>query len=247
VNALTLSESAGQADFASAGNVCLIDSSAALPCDFPLPQRSAADELANSVTHGFGFVLATVGAYLMLARLAHAGDTALTAGCCMYLVSLLGVYSMSTMSHAATAVKRKTFYRQLDQGFIYLLIVATYTPYSLSYLHGPTWTFLLGGMWIVAITGFITKVFFAHQVARVSILPPVLLGWAPVLSFPTLMHESPAGAFNMIIAGGVCYTIGIFFLINDERVKNFHAAWHTCVIGGSVCHFYGLLNYVLAV
>jgi hemolysin III len=106
---------------------------------------------------------------------------------------------------------------------------------------------MLGGMWVVAIAGFIMKVFFAHQVARVSILPPVMLGWAPILAVPTLMRVCPAGALNMILAGGACYTVGIFFLINDERVKHFHAMWHICVIGGSVCHFCGLLNYVLAV
>ena len=43
----------------------------------------------------------------------------------------------------------------------------------------------------------------------------------------------------------MCYTIGTFFLLNDTKVRHFHAAWHLWVIAGSTCHFMGLLVYVV--
>jgi hemolysin III len=90
------------------------------------------------------------------------------------------------------------------------------------------------------------KVFFAHRVDSVSVAAPFLLGWVPVVAIPTLLRTAPSGAYDLIIGGGVFYTVGTLFLINDERVKHFHAVWHLCVIAGSTCHFLGLLNYVLA-
>jgi len=246
VNTLTLPESTCQAEFAAAAPASLMDHGIELRAEYPTFGRTAFDELLNTITHGFGFLLAIAGSYLMIGRLVGRSDAWLVAGCGMYLISLLGVYSMSTLSHGATSLKWKTMLRQLDQGFIYLLIVGTYTPYSLAYLHGPIWGALLCGMWGIAFIAFVSKVFFGHRVDKVSVTSCIMFGWIPIVAVPTLMHQSPAGAFNMIISGGICYTVGTLFLVNDERVKHFHALWHLCVIAGSTCHFLGMFNFVLA-
>jgi hemolysin III len=246
VNALRLPDSAGQADFAAAAPLGILDHGTALETEAPDFGRTATDELLNTATHGIGFLLAIVGARSMVRSLISQVDAWLVAGCGMYLFSLLSVYAMSTLSHAATSARWKTLFRQLDQGFIYLLIVATYTPFSLAYLHGQFWFILLCGMWVGALVGFTMKVFFAHRVDAVSVAAPLLLGWVPIVSVPTLLRTAPVGAYDLIIGGGIFYTTGILFLVNDERVKHFHAVWHLCVIAGSTCHFLGLLNYVLA-
>ena len=113
-------------------------------CPTPLSQlpawnRSAADELVNAATHAFGFVLATVGAMVMVSESGAQGDPLIAFGCGLYLGSLLAVYAMSTLSHSAASPQWKSLFRRLDQGFIYVLIVATYTPLSLAYLHGVFW------------------------------------------------------------------------------------------------------------
>jgi hemolysin III len=153
---------------------------------------------------------------------------------------------MSTLSHAAMTPRWKSRFRALDQGFIYLLIVATYTPFSLAYLRGNAWGWvLLAAMWTVALFGFVSKVFFAHRVEAVSIASYVLLGWMPMLAAPTLLHLVPMGAFWWMLLGGVCYTVGTIFLMNDDRVRHLHAVWHLCVIAGSACHFAGILIFVV--
>jgi len=246
VNAYTLQESTAQVDCAALAQANLLEPVEPGQTDSRSWDRATSEEFANTVTHGFGFLLSVAGAQWMIARLAALRDAWLITGCGVYLLSLLGVYAMSTLSHAATSVKWRTLYRQLDQGFIYLLIVATYTPFSLAYLHGPAWRALLCGMWSVALIGFIAKVFFAHRVYSVSVAAPSLLGWVTIVAVPTLLRTAPAGVFGLIVSGGVCYTLGTLFLIYDARVRHFHAIWHMCVIAGSTCHFYGILNYLLA-
>ncbi len=169
----------------------------------------------------------------------------LTFGCGVYLASLMAVYAMSTLSHSATSVRWKSLFRQLDQAFIYLLIVGTYTPFSIAYLHGWYWDLLLGAMWTVAVLGFIAKTFFAHRVEAVSVASYVTLGWMPIVAIPALYHAAPAGTFEAVIAGGLCYTVGTLFLIYDEHVKHFHVVWHLCVMSGSACHFIGMLVFVV--
>jgi hemolysin III len=159
----------------------------------------------------------------------------------VYLISLMAVYAMSTMSHIARSPSRKQLFRRLDQGSIYLLIAATYTPFSLYYFQGSWWSLLLAAMWIVAICGFVSKVLFARGVELVSTVPYVLLGWMPVISAPAMLQVMPLYVFWWMLAGGICYTFGTLFLIYDQRIRHFHAVWHLFVIAGSACHFYGIV------
>ena len=208
-------------------------------------QRSPADELVNAATHALGLVLAIVGALGMAGGVAGSGDAWLVAGCSVYLASLVAVYAMSTLSHSCRSMRWKILVRRLDQGFIYLLIAATYTPFSLAYLRDGVWWVLLGAMWVVALFGFVAKVFFAHRVEAVSIASYVVLGWMPIIAAPALVQTVPMGAFWCMLLGGVCYTAGTLFLMNDHRVRHFHAIWHLCVIAGSACHFLGILMFVV--
>jgi hemolysin III len=213
--------------------------------NLPAWRRSAADEWVNAATHAFGLALAVIGALFMTAGVWGHGDLWRIVGCGVYLASLVAVYTMSTLSHCTRSLRWKSLFRRLDQGFIYLLIAATYTPFSLAYLRTGLWWALLGAMWAVAIIGFVAKVFFAHRVETVSVASYVLLGWMPVISVPALIHTLPMGAFWWMLAGGVCYTVGTLFLYYDERVRHFHAVWHLCVIAGSLCHFLGILLFVV--
>jgi hemolysin III len=213
--------------------------------EFRAWQRSSADELMNAATHAFGLVLAMIGALVMAVSVSADGDLWRTIGCGVYLASLVAVYAMSTLSHTFTTRRWKSLFRRLDQGFIYLLIAATYTPFSLVYLRTGLWWALLAAMWTIAIVGFIAKVFFAHRVEAVSVASYVLLGWMPIIATPKLLHFMPTRALWWMIGGGLCYTVGTIFLLNDHRVRHFHVVWHVCVIAGSVCHFLGILIFVV--
>lgn len=198
----------------------------------------------NAGTHALGLLLAVLGALVMAGAISADGDTWRTIGCVVYLASLVTVYAMSTLSHVISEPRWKLLFRRLDQGFIYLLIVATYTPFSLAYLRTGPWWALLVAMWAVAIVGFVSKVFFSHRVEAVSLASYLLLGWMPLLAAPTLLRIMPLGALLWMVGGGLCYTFGTLFLMNDERVRHFHAVWHVCVIAGSACHFLGILIFV---
>jgi hemolysin III len=217
---------------------------AQLTATHPTLGLSIEEELANSVTHGLGFILSLAGAALMADTLG--GDDGWRAvGCSIFLTSLIAVYAMSTLSHLFQSSRLRTLFRSLDQGSIYLLIAGTYTPFSLAYLHTTPWWILLGLVWAVALYGFLSKVVFAHRVESVSMWPCLVLGALPFVAIPTLLTMLPLDALWWMMLGVGCYMLGLVFWLNDRRVRHFHAVWHLLVVAGSACHFSGILLFVV--
>jgi hemolysin III len=202
------------------------------------------EEAANTLTHGLGFLLSLVGAAVMLYLVLREGDAWRILGCTIYASSLIAVYLMSTLSHVCLAPARRHFFRTLDQAFIYVLIVGTYTPFSLAYLRSGPWWLFLALMWSIAIFGFLSKVLHAHRVDAVATWIYIALGWMSAASAPTMLSHVPTTALWWMLVGGLCYTAGTIFLAFDTHIRHFHAVWHLFVIAGSACHYFVILIYV---
>lgn len=213
----------------------------------PYGMYSEAEERANRVTHGLGFLLSLCGAACLLTTAFERHGWGLTIACVLYAASLSGVYAMSTLSHGPFDERRRNRFRSLDQGFIYLLIAGSFTPLAVAYLPATVCWCILGSMWAVALVGFAAKVFFSHQVNCVSIWVYVALGWMPILATPWLLGVVPINGLVLGLAGGFCYSIGTIFLVFDHRIAYFHAVWHLLVIAGSTLHFLTIFCYVARV
>ncbi|MCI0334566.1 MAG: hemolysin III family protein [Planctomycetes bacterium] len=212
----------------------------------PTERISLTEEQANFFTHGLGMILSAFGAALMY-QVLGTDDIKRTIGCAVYVASLIGVYTMSTLSHSFENPRLRSFFRALDQGTIYLLIAGTYTPFAMAYLHTTGWWIVLGLVWAVAIGGFLSKVWFTHRVESVSMWPCVILGAMPLTSIPTLLGVVSIAALWWMVIGIACYIIGLWFWLNDSRGRHFHAVWHLLVIAGSTFHFMGILLFVVMV
>lgn len=205
------------------------------------------EEVANTVTHGLGFLLSIVGAVVMTVQVLREGDTWRVFGCLVYAPSLVAVYAMSTLSHVCADRHLRQWYRRLDQGFIYILIVATYTPFSFAFLRTVPWSLFVGLMWCIAIFGFISKVLLSHRIDGVAVWIYVALGWMPIAAAPALSRYVPANGLLWMLIGGLFYTSGTVFLMFDHRGRHLHAVWHLFVIAGSTCHYFVILLFVAPV
>ena len=206
--------------------------------------RPTADELLNTLTHAAGLLLSIIGAAVMLHCVLDHGDVWRCVGCGIYLASLVGLYACSTLSHSASQPGQKRKFRMLDQAFIYLLIVGTYTPFALAYLRSGWWLAFLAVYWAIGLFGFFSKMLIAHRVESVAIWIYLLLGWMPVIAAFPLVGLVPAIPLWWMLFGGICYSVGTFFLMNDHRTPHFHAIWHIFVIAGSAFHFFAILYSV---
>ena len=209
------------------------------------PPHSPAEELANAVTHGMGLVGSVAGAVVLMGRALAQPDRWRALGCGIFVAALVAVYAASTLSHVCTLPGWRRTFRILDQSFIYLLIVGSYTPFALAYLRSGWWWWLFFGvLWGVAFVGLISKLLFSHRIDAVTIWSYLVLGWLPILPTPAYLNLVPPTVLVWVLIGGLCYTVGTVFLILDRRGRYCHAIWHLWVVAGSVCHYAAVFWFV---
>ncbi len=72
----------------------------------------------------------------------------------------------------------------------------------------------------------------------------IIMGWSVVLSVKSVVSLMEPQGLLLLLLGGILYTLGIIFYKN-KTTKYMHFVWHIFVLGGSVLHFFCILNYVL--
>lgn len=203
----------------------------------------AGEEWLNGLTHAIGCLFGVLGSVFLLQQLLPGGFSWVLLSCVVYCVALVGVYAASTLSHWVHEPVWRRRMRSWDQGMIFLLIVATFTPFAVVYLSG-WWHLLTIVLWCLGSAGFVSKVIHVHCVDRIVLWLYIALGWLPVLALPALWTVVP-GLVVLLLAGGIVYTLGSLLLMNDGRQPYFHAGWHVFVMAGSTVHFVAMCIYVL--
>ncbi|HSE12068.1 MAG TPA: hemolysin III family protein, partial [Rudaea sp.] len=81
------------------------------------------EELANSLTHACGLVLSIAGLVVLVSTAAlRGGDASDVVSCAIYGVTLIVLYTSSTLYHSAVQPERKRRLRIFDHLAIFLLI-----------------------------------------------------------------------------------------------------------------------------
>ncbi|MDD2464013.1 MAG: hemolysin III family protein [Desulfobulbus sp.] len=205
---------------------------------------SRGEELANSITHGVGVVLATAGLVLLILVATWHGTARHIVSSSLYGSTLVLLYLASTLYHAVQQPKAKKILRIFDHSAILLLIAGTYTPFTLISLRGPWGWSLFGTIWGLALLGIILEITHLRRLRILLIALYLIMGWAVVVAVkPMLAHVPPAGLW-LLLAGGLCYTGGLFFYL-WKRLPYHHAIWHLFVLAGSTLHYFAILYNVL--
>lgn len=205
---------------------------------------SAGEELANALTHGLGLVASLVAGPVLLLAAVSRGDTWQILGCSVFVVSLLTLYTASTLYHALPSSPAKQVLQILDHSAIYLLIAGTYTPFTLGVLRGAWGWSLFGVVWGLAATGILFKSVFGLRFPRTSTALYLAMGWLALLAVRPLRATIPQAGLDLLLIGGLLYTVGVIFFA-WERPRYNHFVWHLFVLGGSTCHFLAVLWYAL--
>ncbi len=202
------------------------------------------NEIANSVTHGIGTLLAIAGLVLLVVFSAIYGNAWHIVSFSIYGTTLVLLYLSSTLYHSAQEPRRKYIFRIIDHSAIYLLIAGTYTPFMLVTLQGTRGWVMFGIVWFLALAGILYKIFFINRHVVISTLFYLAMGWMIVFSIGDLFRSLPQNGIILLGAGGLAYTLGMLFYAGREKLL-MHAVWHLFVLGGSICHFFSILFYVL--
>ena len=201
------------------------------------------EELASSIIHGVGAVLAAAALALLIVLAAFTGSAMAITTSAIYGSILFLTFLFSAVYHGVWHQTTKAVFLALDHCAIFLLIAATYTPVTLVAFPKPLGWFSSGSSGEWRLSG---SAYGFGSGACIGSWCPSLSPWAGRVS-PGPGRSSRkwgrAGAW-LLLSGGFAYTLGVVFFIWRSLPFN-HAVWHFFVLGGAVCHFLAVAIYVL--
>ena len=205
---------------------------------------AAGEEIASSLTHGIGAGLSVAALVILVSGSAMGGDPWRVVSFSIFGACLVLLYLSSMFYHAFRAPRLKRIFRVFDHIAIFLLIAGSYTPVTLVSLGGGWGWTLFGLIWGLAVFGILLEVFFMDRFRWLTVGVYLGMGWLVVIAVKPLVEALPVGALVWLAAGGLSYTGGVAFYLWKGLPYN-HAIWHLFVMGGSACHFFAFLLYVL--
>jgi hemolysin III len=148
------------------------------------------------------------------------------------------------MYHTLRTPRLKRILKVFDHTAIFLLIAGTYTPFTLVNLRGFWGWILFALVWGLCLFGIVWKSFHAERFPIVSTALYIAMGWIVLIAVKPLLAAVPLSGIAWLLAGGLFYMVGVVFYA-VKRVPYNHAIWHVFVMGGSICHYFAVMFYVL--
>ena len=201
------------------------------------------EEQLNTFSHAIGALLGVSGLVLLIVLNTNKTPWSLFS-VIVYGISIIVLFTASTLYHAARTERKKHYFRVLDHISIYLLIAGTYTPVLLITLEQTLGWILFWVVWGIAGFGVILKLFFTGRFEIFSTLLYLAMGWLIVFDFSSLYATIGSSGVLWLYAGGLFYTVGILFYA-IQRIPYNHVIWHIFVLAGAICHFFMILFYVI--
>jgi hemolysin III len=209
-------------------------------------------EPGSAITHLIGVILSVLATTPLLIKVAVQDDHTAFIAMAIFMFSMVALYSASTIYHSVTVRDRiLRVFRKLDHMMIFVLIAGSYTPICLIVLGGKSGYTLLAVVWGIALVGMTIKACWITCPKWFSSVIYIAMGWICLAIFGTLWNTLPHSAFLWLLAGGIIYTVGgvIYALklpIFNAKHQFFgsHEIFHLFVLGGSICHFIFMYQYV---
>lgn len=203
--------------------------------------QTAGEEIANTVSHGIGALLALAGTVPLVIRGAMTGSAKTVFSLAVYGFSLVLLYTASTVYHAVRQPGVKRAMRVMDHCSIFMLILGTYIPMSLLVVGGKTGWMLFLTNTTLAVVGITLNAIDLKRFDRVSLLLYALMGWLIVLALRAIIAALPPLGLGLLTAGGVAYTAGIIFYKSQRHYMHF--VWHLFVLAGSILQYICIALY----
>ncbi len=216
--------------------------------DRELPDYTKGEERFNMISHIVGGALGVAALVLCVVCAALHGDGWGVVGGAVFGLSMIALYTMSSVYHGLRPGMGKRVLQVIDHCTIYFLIAGTYTPLLLSAMRPidpvASWV-LFAVVWSLTILATVLTAIDLRRYRAFSMACYIGIGWAIIFKAPLLIRAVGMGGFWLILAGGVSYTVGAVLYGMGKKHRYMHSVFHLFVVAGSVLHLLAMLLYVL--
>ena len=202
----------------------------------PRRGRQDAEFAADRIVHVVGLILGIIGAVVAIAEGMRSGGGMPFFGVVLYSAGLVAMLGCSAVYNLAPGSRRRDLFRRLDHAAIFIMIAATYSPFTIGRLDGA-WSFWLAGfVWAFAILGAVAKIAFPRRAERLAIPAYLALGWCVVIAFEPMLAAFGFMTILLIAIGGLVYSIGVGFYVSRD-LRYHKSIWHGFVLSAAACHY----------
>lgn len=203
--------------------------------------------LLRGWTHAVSFPLMVLFGLGLLALPNNTpGDKLLLA---VYVLGTATMFGVSASYHRGRwTPPARARMQKLDHTAIFLAIAGGYTPIAFLCLDGWTLAAVVVGVWVGAGVGMaIQWIPAAPRALRGSSY--IIVSWIAVFTVPDLWDGLGAAGFALVLAGGICYTIGAISLATRwpnpwPRVFGFHEVFHALTVIAAGLQFAAMALFV---
>ncbi|MBE7049545.1 MAG: hemolysin III family protein [Ruminococcaceae bacterium] len=206
--------------------------------------QTLGEEIANSVSHGIGALLAIAGTAVMVVTACLTSDVMGIVSAALYGFFTILLYMFSTIYHSLTNTKAKRVFQIFDHCSIFLMILGSYIPICLCLIRGLWGWVLFSITAVLAIFGIVFNSIDLKRWHKMSMILYVLMGWSLIFMFKHVVEKVPIQGILLLVGGGVFYTLGIIFFAKD-KVRYMHYIWHIFVLLGTITQYFFILFYVI--
>ncbi len=212
-----------------------------LPKHYPTPWARHAD----FIVHVVGLALALFGGGVALGLAVQEGLIGKVAAIVAYALGLIAMLAFSTAYNFARP-RFQPFLRRLDHAGIFLMIAASYTPFTTQALTGGWAWGMSAAVWSLAALGILGKLFLPGLGKGFWVALYLCLGWIVVIAIRPMIREVSPVAMILLALGGVIYSVGcVFYMMKGLKFRR--AIWHSHVLTGASLHYVAILVGVVLV
>ncbi len=213
-----------------------------------LPDYTKGEEIMNMVTHIVGGGLGVIALALCLIKALLLGDGYDLAGALIYGMSMVALYTMSSVYHGLKPGMGKKVLQVLDHCTIYFLIAGTYSIIALCALRrlSPAlgWG-IFGFQWGLTALAVTLTAIDLKKYNVFSMICYIGMGWCIAPFMKQAMLALTAPGFWLLLLGGIAYTIGAVLYGIGSKKRWMHSVFHIFVVLGSLLQFLCIIFYVL--
>ena len=216
-------------------------------CDRTLPCYCKGEEIMNIVTHTVGGGWAVIGSIFCILAVCRLGGWENILGAAIYCVSMIGVYTMSSIYHGLRPGMAKKVMQVIDHCAIYFLIAGTYTPILITgflpIYPRIGWGLLILQWTLTALAVTLTAIDLKRYKVF-SMVCYIFMGWGIIFFLPQAVQVMTASGFYLLLAGGISYTIGAALFGLGKKLQWMHAVFHIFVVLGSLFQYLAIVLYL---
>lgn len=209
----------------------------------PKRPQTPKEEVANSLSHGLGLILGLIGIPFLIQKGIESSEPSALIGSAIFSLGILMVYTSSTLYHALKVLRWKNKLQVFDHISIYFLIAGSYTPMIFAILQPDKALIFLLILWGSVLIGTFFKIFFTGRFKILSVALYLLMGWLALFFMNDMLEKISLETLSWIGAGGIAYTVGVFFYVKSNR-PYFHAIWHVFVLVGTIAHYIAVYQLI---